>query len=220
MLHSSLFIPYQNRVQLSCQAQIDAVNLEAVSKFYNFKRVASCQQTHSDEIFIADKNYIFDNQADAIITKEKGLPLLIKTADCLSVMLFSPKQKVIANIHAGWRGQSLGIISKTIQKLKEAFDCQSQDLIAITTPSLGKCCAQFSNPYQELPTHLHDFIIEKQGGYFVDLKLACQQELLDNGLLIENVEISSICTQCASPQWYSYRADGTKKRNVNLIWLV
>ena len=53
-------------------------------------------------------------KADAIITNQKKFPIAVLTADCVPI-LFYDKKKMIAAIHAGWKGAFKGIISKVIK---------------------------------------------------------------------------------------------------------
>ena len=62
------------------------------------------------------KNYFNKKfKADAIITNQKNLPIGILTADCVPILIHDNVSKVIAAIHAGWRGAYKGIINKVIK---------------------------------------------------------------------------------------------------------
>ena len=60
-------------------------------------------------------------KADAIITNQKRLPIAVLTADCVPLLLYDSKEKIIAAIHAGWKGAFKGIINKKISSLKEIY---------------------------------------------------------------------------------------------------
>lgn len=180
----------------------------------DWKNVAQCGQSHSDEVFFADTQNLFHETADAMITKEKKFPLCIRTADCLAIILYDPVKEVLAHIHAGWRGQSLRIVSKTLKKMQK-LGCQASDILAYSSPSLGVCCAQFSDPVQELPEWMHPFVAKENK---VDFKKALRSELLANGVRESNIEISPLCT-CCSPDFLSYRRDKTDKRMYSLVWM-
>lgn len=55
-------------------------------------------------------------QADAHYTFERGLGLVVKTADCLPVLIGGAD--VIAAIHAGWRGVESDIIGETLSAIE------------------------------------------------------------------------------------------------------
>ena len=76
-------------------------------------------QTHSNKVIeINDKNLKNKINADAIITKKKGIALGVLTADCVPILLFDRKNKIVGCIHAGWKGAFSGIIKNTIKKLE------------------------------------------------------------------------------------------------------
>ena len=84
------------------------------------KNLILMHQTHSNKVIIIDskniKNKIF--KADAIVTKMNGFALGVVTADCVPVILYDVKNKIIGCIHAGWKGAVSGIIENTILKFK------------------------------------------------------------------------------------------------------
>ena len=52
-------------------------------------------------------------EGDALVSRKRGLPLAIMTADCLPVLFFDPVSCTIAAAHAGWRGLAAGVLEKT-----------------------------------------------------------------------------------------------------------
>ena len=75
-------------------------------------------QTHSNKVIeIKKNNYKKKIFADAMITKAKGFSISVLTADCVPIILYDAKNKVIGCIHAGWRGAFNEIIKNTIFKI-------------------------------------------------------------------------------------------------------
>ena len=73
---------------------------------YNFNNILRPHQTHSNNVQIVNENNIndsFDN-VDGLITNLKGVALCTQVADCQSILLYDTKNKVIGNIHSGWKG--------------------------------------------------------------------------------------------------------------------
>ena len=56
-------------------------------------------------------------ETDALVANQSGLCLCVQTADCVPVLLFDPVAKVIAAIHAGWRGTVGGIVANAVGKM-------------------------------------------------------------------------------------------------------
>jgi polyphenol oxidase len=57
--------------------------------------------------------------ADALITNQKNLSLVIETADCYPVLLEDKKAGVIAAVHCGWRGTSSRILERTVLEMQQ-----------------------------------------------------------------------------------------------------
>jgi polyphenol oxidase len=77
---------------------------------------------------------------DGLMTAEPGILLTIRIADCLPVLLVDPEQRVVAAVHAGWRGARARIIEKSVGDLRRAFGSDPQTLFAALGPSIRACC--------------------------------------------------------------------------------
>ena len=77
---------------------------------------------------------------DALVTAERGVLLTVRTADCLPVLLADRRLRVIAAIHAGWRGTLARIVEKTVGEMRRLFNSRPQDVVAALGPSIGSCC--------------------------------------------------------------------------------
>ena len=145
---------------------------------------------------------------DALVTREPGLGLLIKLADCQGVLLFDPATKVVAVVHSGWRGSAANIIGATVARLTDEHGVRPADLLAGITPSLGPCCGEFVNYRDELPRSFWDFRV---GENHFDFWAVSRAQLTEAGLRPENIEVAEVCTVC-SEEFYSYRRDKTTGR--------
>lgn len=77
---------------------------------------------------------------DALVTSEPGLLLSVRVADCLPVLLVDRRLRVIAAIHAGWRGALARVIEKTAGELRRLAGSRPDDLVAALGPAIGPCC--------------------------------------------------------------------------------
>ena len=102
------------------------------------KEIFLVKQNHSNKFLFLSKNTKIKNRsitADAIITDKKDFPIAVLTADCVPILLFDKKRKMIAVIHAGWRGAFKGVISKVINfMLKKG--CDRKDIVVAIGPSI------------------------------------------------------------------------------------
>jgi hypothetical protein len=77
---------------------------------------------------------------DGLMTAEAGVLLTIRIADCLPVLLVDPRLRVVAAVHAGWRGAQARVIEKAVGDLRRAFGSDAQTLMAALGPSIRVCC--------------------------------------------------------------------------------
>jgi len=115
-------------------------NLEIVKRKISnkSKEIFLVKQIHSSKFIFLSKNTKIKNRsiyADAIITEKKNLPIAILTADCAPLLLFDKKRKMIAAIHAGWRGALRGVINKVIKFMLNK-GCSRKNIIVAIGPSI------------------------------------------------------------------------------------
>ena len=155
-------------------------------------------------------------EVDILITTVPGLGLLIKQADCQAVALYDPVQRVVANVHCGWRGQILNLLGETVKLLQTGFGCRASDLYAAIGPSLGPCCAEFRNFRREFPPHLWGYQVRPT--YF-DLWRLSRDQLLAAGLAPESLDLAGLCTRCGEAHFFSYRREKVSGRQGAVIAL-
>ena len=157
---------------------------------------------------------------DALITDKKGLMLTILTADCVPILLFDSKQKVIGAVHAGWRGTEQGIVSKTVAKMQQEFGSNPKDIIAGVAPSIGPCCYEVGEDVAKNFFDNRDSFIQKGDKFMLDLPYLNKIQLLKVGLLEKNIEMCNICTSCKVDDYFSYRKEqGCSGRFMSMIGL-
>ena len=164
------------------------------------------KQVHGTQIIESD-SLGPDLEGDALITCSSGVPLLIKTADCIPLVMADPVTGWIAAVHAGWRGLSAGIVPAVFQRLREKGVSTSDCFVGIG-PSLGVECARFSDPTLELPKECH-WAIRTDG--HVDLWAILERQLSEAGVDFDRVEWMKVCTAC-TPEWFSWRRDHDSRR--------
>ena len=115
-------------------------NLEIVRKKISnkAKNIFLLHQIHSNKFIYIDETYknIKKPKADAIITNQKYLPIAVLTADCSPILIYDNKRKIIAAIHAGWKGAYKGIINKVI-KFMIKKGCKLENITAVIGPCIS-----------------------------------------------------------------------------------
>ncbi|MCP4666736.1 MAG: peptidoglycan editing factor PgeF [Deltaproteobacteria bacterium] len=185
-----------------------ASNLKRINAVIGAENMVFMNQRHGENILILDRNPPpkFDKapSADALITDQPHIGLMVKQADCQGVIVFDPLKKVVANVHCGWRGNVTNILGKVVEKMKRYFGCKGSHLAAAIGPSLGPCCAEFVTHDKIFPESFQRFMVREN--YF-DLWAISRLQLMDAGLRGDHVEISRLCTRCRTDLFYSYRRE-------------
>ena len=141
---------------------------------------------------------------DAIITNVVGVNLVVYTADCVPVLLYDPVEEVIAVVHAGWRGIVKGIVGNTVKAMKKDFGSSPDDIVTYIGPCLCKSHfevhSDVADKFNILFPHNDDIVLvldkfdDKGVKFQVDLRKAVEQQLLQQGIDINNIEIDEHCT--------------------------
>lgn len=161
------------------------------------------KQIHSDISNVVDKGFPIC-ESDALITDKKGVCLVVSLADCCGILIFDKTKKVISAIHSGWKGSAQNIVGKTIKKIITRFSSNPSDFAVWITPCAGKEDYEIGQEVAEL---FPLFTTQKANGKFLlDLKSAIKQQLLDEGILENNIEISTEST-ISDIRFHSYRRD-------------
>jgi polyphenol oxidase len=106
-------------------------------------RVVTLRQIHSDIVHRVDSSkagVAEAPKADALITHEPGVLLVVQTADCVPILLADPKRRAVAAIHSGWRGTLRRIAAKALGRMQLEFGTRPGDVIAALGPGIGRCC--------------------------------------------------------------------------------
>ena len=212
---------------------------EAIYKNFRKELATSCEwdaqrfvfprQTHSDHVVIVSSGNVLPAVADtdALITSEPGLFVCVQTADCVPVLLFDPCKKVVAAVHAGWRGTVAKIAALTVQKMSEAFGCNPSDIQAGIGPSIHIHAYEVGPEVAHAVTSAfanHNALLKpslNEGKAYLDLWEANKTILMEAGLEEANIEVMGLCSFEHHDLFYSARRDGIQTgRMVSGIRLV
>ncbi len=151
-------------------------------------------------------------QGDALVTTLPGLFLVIKSADCLPVLLVDKKRRAIAAVHCGWRGTLLSVLRKAISVMKESCDSLPEHILAALGPAISGWCYEVGEDVRqrfltrEFPASLFQSVPDRPGKYYFDLREANRLELRQAGVCDKNIFSVDICTHCDS-RFPSFRRD-------------
>ncbi len=177
---------------------------------------------------------------DALVTAVPNLLLAVETADCVPILLADVRRRIVAAVHAGWRGTLARVAEKAVGHLLMGFGTDPADVVAVIGPAIGPCCyevgpevvqaylSQFAgakkwfagplaervNPDGSAP---FDWLKRELPGReplrsrpHLDLLTANRHQLIAGGVLRERIFSAGLCTAC-HPRWlFSYRRDGPR----------
>ncbi len=185
-------------------------NLELVQKKMDLKNdnLILMNQTHSNKVIVIDDENKGKKKfnSDALITKLKGVALGVLTADCVPIILYDEKNKIISSIHAGWKGSISGIIENTLSKFKK-IDSDNK-IIAIIGPCIGTDSYEvgmdfYENFLKESEKNKNFFLKKEKNKFFFDIRGYVNNRLITNG--ITNIDNINIDTFKDDDNFFSYR---------------
>ncbi len=199
------------------------------------EKVISVPQIHSNIVKMVNFENVgsgyykkHDFSCDGYVTIEKDLPIGIKTADCVPILLEARNDdgRVIAvsALHAGWRGTADKIAEEGIKKLC-SVGAKIENIYVAIGPCIDECCYEVGNDFaQQIEKKLgqnykNKFVIEKENGkLFANLKGMNLEILTSCGVSKENVDIAPYCTCCNPELFYSHRRQkGVRGAHLSVI---
>lgn len=151
-----------------------------------------------------------DFEADGLVTDIPGVTLVVFGADCLPILFYDPVKKVIAGVHAGWRGTAQNIVGEAIKGMK-GFGCQPKDIRVSIGAGISKCCFETHGDVPEgmeelLGKNVWQFIETLGNGkYLVDIKSINGWLVEMAGVQKEHISICEECTACKPNKYWSHR---------------
>lgn len=183
----------------------------------DYKSINVTRQVHSNNIAIAhDHGVNFYDDTDGLIG-EKGDVLVIKSADCLPVIVYDCVNKRIAAVHSGWKGTANSIVKEAIQKMM-GLGSRTEDLKIYVGPHIQKNSFEVMDDVKnvfEKNFSYEDIIFKKdETHYLIDLGQVVKCDAMSLGVKEENIYISSVDT-VTDHRFHSYRRD---KKDYGLMY--
>lgn len=170
------------------------------------KNIIFLDQVHGDELAII-KNPPEDNMhyyasADGIITDIPYICFVIRTADCVPVIIYDHNKKVLGAIHSGWKGCHLNISVKAVRNMNQLYNSDYQDIRIFLLPSICPSSYEVNNDVASL---FAKDIIVKNNKIYLDLWQNIESSLIDEGIPPANIWNSRMCTLRNSDEFFSHR---------------
>ena len=159
-----------------------------------------------------------ETKADAIVSDDPACVVAVRVADCCPVLIASNDGRVVAAVHAGWRGVISGVAPAAVATLKEHG---AKGIVA----AIGPCIS--SDHFEVGPEVAAEFrrvfgtfaaIVRNGAGdrSLVDLKEALRVQVLGCG--VSAVDVLPHCTVRDASLFFSHRREnGISGRMVGVI---
>jgi polyphenol oxidase len=190
-------------------------------------RIVTMRQVHGDHIVEVKDNKLKEaGEADGMITDATDIFLGVLTADCVPILFVAPKNKLVAAVHAGWRGTLAGIAEKAARLFTDQLDVSADEIEVALGPSIGSCCYEVKDDVaapllKRWDVIAEDSIQKRDGKVYLDLRLLNRAVLSRTGIPDANIFQVGPCTSCSPEDFFSYRRERSETgRQISFIgWL-
>jgi YfiH family protein len=200
-------------------------------------RLVRVRQVHGDGVLVVDEalaarpgfpfSLIEERvEYDAMITHLTGLALTVSTADCVPILVQDPDRRVVAAIHAGWRGTAARIAAKGIQAMAARYGSRPETLQVAIGPAIRGCCYEVDRSVCEALAasaaaadgHFQPVGVDH---WRADLPGLNRTILTEAGVDPAHIEDLGLSTACRRDLFFSHRADrGRTGRMMNFVMLL
>jgi polyphenol oxidase len=172
--------------------------------------VNTAYQIHSSDAVVVKEPWAWESapKADALVTNVPGVIIGVLTADCLPILLADPQAKVVAAVHAGWKGAFGGVIETAVKKML-FLGARLPAITATVGPAIAQCS------YEVGPEFRDQFLAQlagnekyfgpssREGHFMFDLKTYAFDRLRAAGIPAINVLAHDTCLE--ENAFFSYR---------------
>ena len=204
---SEKYITYNIDNNIECYYTYKGYTLENLIKDLNIDNYYILKQIHSNKVFDITnipKNY----EGDGLITNKSNIALVTKSKDCNSIFIIDTKNKIIGNIHSGWKGTLKSIITIAINQMKEKYNSASKDIKIVFNPSIRECCFEVDNDVYDLFIKKYkdkSYYKKISNKYHINLVRIIKDDAKKLGIKEENIIDNNICTLCNRKLFNSHR---------------
>lgn len=157
-----------------------------------------------------------DYTADALITNEPGLNLMVFSADCGIFLFHDPVSRCVGAVHAGWRGTALGLPEKMVTEMGRLYGAKPENIRVAVGAGIGQCCFETDDDVPDAMLSAFgdgaQAYFEKRGAkWHIDLQGINLWQLRSAGITQEHLDACRLCTACRSDLYWSHRMMGEKR---------
>lgn len=184
------------------------------------------RQVHDVQVALVDEEFLTLPAAeqavrlegvDALMSPLAGCCLAISTADCVPILLYDTRARIVAAVHAGWRGTVAGIAARVMERMKDCYGTQGKDVLAVIGPSISLQAFEVGDEvYDQFRAagFPMEQIARREAKWHIDLWEANRLQLLDYGVPAGAIHTAGICTFTHSDRFFSARKLGIKSGRI------
>ncbi len=107
------------------------------------------RQAHTARVVVAGAVWSIADapEADGVVTRTPGLAIGVLSADCAPVLMADQQAKVIAAVHAGWKGAKAGIIEAAVAAM-ESQGANRGQIVAAIGPCISKAAYEVGPEFE------------------------------------------------------------------------
>ncbi|GAC1393459.1 MAG: peptidoglycan editing factor PgeF [Polyangiales bacterium] len=183
-------------------------------------RLVQTSQVHGATVRVVgagdDPRTVVREEADALVSRDSEIPIGVRVADCVPILLLDERTGHVAAVHAGWRGVVGGVLASAVVTLIDHAAGRPR-LTAAIGPCIGPCCFEVGD---EVAVQLADaapgdgavVLRNRADGAkpHVDLRRAVRLQLRALGVDDGSIEDVAGCTRCDTERFFSFRRDGAR----------
>jgi YfiH family protein len=114
-----------------------AENRRRCAAHFGQEAIVTAYQVHSATALVADGPWpAGPPQADAVVSATAGVVCGALAADCAPVLIADPEARVVAAVHAGWKGALAGVVEATVRRM-EGLGASRRWMVAAIGPCIG-----------------------------------------------------------------------------------
>jgi len=170
------------------------------------EQLVMSKQVHGTNVLLANGAGIYEGY-DASITNVPGVYLAVSVADCTPILIHDEKNGAVAAIHAGWRGTAGKIVTAALDLMQKNYGTQGGDCKAFIGACISYDHFEVGEEVAEHFTNEQKRFDKEKNKFFVDLKKANAQQLMDFGLPGSHIDVSPYCTVANNDKFFSHRLE-------------
>lgn len=187
--------------------------------------ICRLRQVHGDHVVVVGSDESCRAVAaarpdgDSLVTMVPGVAIGVVVADCVPLLMADVHGRVVAAVHAGWRGTCASIAARTVAQMCESGSVRPEELVVAIGPSIGRDDYEVGEVLRDQfravghdAASLARWFHEPRSGAppCLDLWRANRDQLEAAGVRAEAIHVAGLSTRTHAPLLASFRRDGAR----------